>query len=132
MNQLQAMFNGISAEVRDERAGTQMTLGKLISMLSNLHPSSKVKGFAEPHSYRGYYSDLAFEPEGETTVGELLKVCREECMGQMFTGYKGGDFWMVGNTPIFIAHYGNTGPRLMDIITSMTGIIEAVTQHEEE
>jgi hypothetical protein len=62
---LQAMIDGMSAGWQKERAESQMTLGKLIDKLDSLPPETKLEGFGEPHSYRGYYSDLAFEKTDE-------------------------------------------------------------------
>ena len=71
---------------------------------------------ADPHSYRGYYSDLAFEfYEGTRPAANLLAECRE-CMGQAFTGYKGGEYVMGTNTPIWVSEYGNSsGDRLISV-----------------
>lgn len=112
---LQAMMNGMSAEWQKDRAATQMTLGKLIDKLESLPKESKLEGWGSPHSYRGYYSDLAFERIDENkTVGEFLKLCRK-CMGEVFQGYKGGDFQMGRNTPVWFANYGSCGQKIMDI-----------------
>jgi hypothetical protein len=60
----------------------------------------------EPHSYRGYYSDLAFEGgTSQIEAHELLASCKS-AMGKVFTGYKGGDFMMGELTPLWVASYG--------------------------
>lgn len=61
-------------------------------------------------SYRGYYSDLAIgfeEDKPGPTAGEFAKRLRD-CIGQTFTGYKGGDFTMAEDTPVWVANYGKT------------------------
>lgn len=89
-----------------------MYLSELISKLEE-HPPSQVvtHGFSEPHSYRGYYDRLAFEPTDNTTVGEMLACCKE-ALGNTYTGYKGGEYLMDGDTECYIAYYGGTGEKI--------------------
>lgn len=122
---LQALFDGLSMRMQRERAGTQMTLGKLIDALEQMPPDSEVANLLNPHSYRGYYSDLAFElGSGTRRAGELLDECLG-AMGRVFEGYKGGEFVMGSKTPVFVAHYGCTGEKLMDL--KRDGSIETET-----
>jgi hypothetical protein len=109
---LQAAIEGMSHQWQHERSETQMTLGKLINRLGELPPETSVN-LSNPHSYRGYYSDLSFE-SGSTTAGEALTMVRN-CMGQVFKGYKGGDFPMHANSPVWQASYGCCGPKIMAI-----------------
>ena len=111
---IQKLLDTISAQAQNERAAVQMTLGELITNLEMLSPNLNVKGLsAECDSYRGYYSDLAFEP-GESTVGDLLKVAKD-ALNKEFTGYKGGEFVMRKNTPVWCASYGCCGLAVMGI-----------------
>lgn len=112
ISNLQAMVDGMSAEWQRERALSQMTLGGLIDRLAALPADLEIEGFGEPHSYRGYYSDLAFERTDKTAAGVVLAMCRD-CMGGVFQGYKGGDFQMGRNTPVWIASYGSCGDKIM-------------------
>jgi hypothetical protein len=131
MHPLQAMVNGWSAAWQKERASTQMTLGKLIALLETLPPERVVRGLGEPDSYRGYYSDLAFEPEDhEVSVAALLAKCRE-CMGEVFHGYKGGEYVMGAKTPLWVAPWGSTGTRLMGLDTDADPI-RPITADEED
>lgn len=145
INPIQAAINGMSAAWRDERSKTQMTLGGLIAALEALPPERKVVGIGNPMSYRGYYSDLAFSPvagwstdrrtpeeankPAETTVGELLATARA-CMGEVFEGYKGGDFVMGKTTPLWIAGYSHCGPRLMGLNTDADPITPITAEEE--
>ena len=65
-------------------------------------------------SYRGYYSDLAFEPIGEpgaiTTAGALYQAC-DEALGKTYEGYKGGEYLMESSTPLWISPYGLSDGR---------------------
>jgi hypothetical protein len=119
---LQALVDGMSARMMRERAETQMTLGKLISALEGMPKDALIQGIDNPHSYRGYYSDLAFETDHKPMeVGEALKMCKD-AMGQVFEGYKGGDFVMGALTPVWIAEYGCCGLKIMGIDSNGTFI----------
>ncbi|HTN56799.1 MAG TPA: hypothetical protein VL043_00880, partial [Protaetiibacter sp.] len=55
-----------------------MYLNELIEELSKRDPSTVVRqGFSNPHSYRGYYDQLAFEPTPNVTVGSMLAAAEE-------------------------------------------------------
>jgi len=103
----------MSAQWQKERAESQMTLGKLIERLQSIPPETMID-IAEPHSYRGYYSDLAFKSGGKITATAALSMCRA-AMGEVFQGYKGGDFQMGRNTPVWCASYGCCGQKIMGI-----------------
>lgn len=110
---IQAYVDGMSAKWQRERSETQMTLGKLISALEAIPADTAIAGMDSPHSYRGYYSDLAFEPvEGSVKASALLAQC-QAAMGQVFEGYKGGDFVMGALTPVWVSEYGRLGKRLL-------------------
>lgn len=115
---VQAMVDAMNAVSGRERAKTQMTLGSLIKSLESLDQDKEIVGFGRPISYRGYYSDLAFEPsEKPEKVSELVARARS-CMGKVFVGYKGGDYVMGETTPVWVARYGEGwSPRLMGLIT---------------
>ena len=98
MIDFQAMIDGMNAQWQRERAQTQVTLGKLIAALEAMPEGSTVVNLTEPHSYRGYYDDLAFELHtGNRLASELLADCKN-AMGKVFEGYKGGDFVMVSGS----------------------------------
>ena len=86
-----------------------MILKELIETLEK-HPADKIvrRGFNRPHSYRGYYDQLAFEPSENVTVGEMLK-CAKDSLGKTFTGYKGGEYEMGEYTDVWLSEYGTTG-----------------------
>lgn len=108
-------MDGMSAQWQKERSESQMTLGTLIDTLAAMPPETELEGFGEAHSYRGYYSDLAFEKmEGKTTAERALTMARG-CMGEVFTGYKGGDYPMGRNTPVWLAEYGSCGMKIVSI-----------------
>lgn len=93
-----------------------MTLGELIQRLKEAPRDFRVPfGFHEPHSYRGYYDQLAFEPTTNVTVGEMLDAA-ESALGETFTGYKGGDYTMGEYTDVWIAHYGECGDGISHML----------------
>lgn len=114
---MQELINEWSRMWKVQRSLSQMTLGRFISELEKMAQDKEIKNICSPHSYRGYYSDLAFENEsGTRTVDSLIKQLKNECLGQTFTGYKGGDFYMDKNTPMWIADYGSCGLKIMEIV----------------
>lgn len=127
---IQAMVDAMSKCWAKERAATQMTLGKLIDFLKTQPAEKKIVGFGEANSYRGYYSDLSFEPSSEEQlVGNFLEYC-QSAMGEIFEGYKGGDFVMGRNTPLWIAGYGSCGSKLMEL-QDIDGVLHPVTKEDE-
>lgn len=89
-----------------------MTLGELIERFERLDPSMVFKyGITHPHSYRGYYDQLAFEPISDSKVSTMLDLSRE-AVGKTYTGYKGGDYTMDLSTEVNIAEYGDCGDPL--------------------
>jgi hypothetical protein len=95
-----------------------MTLGELIARLEKEDPALVLpEGFHEPHSYRGIYADLAFEPAQNISVASML-ACAREALGNTYQGYKGGDFVMNEYVDVYLARYSECGeqigPRLLE------------------
>lgn len=85
------------------------TLRKVIDYLSTLPRDMEVShGFGNPHSYRGHYADLAFEPVDNTTVGAMLDAAKA-ALGRTYAGWKGGNYTMKESTDCWLAHSGSTG-----------------------
>lgn len=121
---LQTFFDNLKKEWRLKRAESQMTLGKLISELEKVPSYRLIENIGEPHSYRGYYEDLAFEKEvGNRTVESLLSELKGVCLHNTFEGYKGGYFYMDIQTPLWIADYGSSGVEIVDIHDDGTTIL---------
>ena len=90
-----------------------MNLQDYIEILEQ-QPRDKVlaTGLGNPHSWRGSYDELAFEPVDNTTIGEMLE-CANQCIGKVFEGWKGGTYAMDGATEIHVevedgVYSGNT------------------------
>lgn len=89
-----------------------MYLHELIAELERHDPTTVVRtGFDSPHSYRGYYDELAFEPASNVTIGSMLEAARE-ANGSTYRGWKGGGFTMEDWTPCHLAYAGSTGDPL--------------------
>jgi hypothetical protein len=128
-NIMQTIMNGLSAQWQRQRAETQMTLGELINALVAMPADAQVACLRDAHSYRGYYSDLAFEldPDSTRCASDLLAECRA-AMGKAFYGYKGGDFVMGKTTPLWVASYGSCGKKI--IALNPDGSIETTTDDD--
>jgi hypothetical protein len=101
--------------------GSYLGLGDLIARLEREDPERVLPiGFAEPHSYRGDYADLAFELRRDIAIGDMLAAARA-ALGATFQGYKGGDYTMGEQTDCWIASYGESsdnkiGPLLLELL----------------
>lgn len=129
MNQMNELVTSVSKLVRDARSSYHLTLGQLIEKLKKLDPDTFVtvdgidSEIINPHSYRGYYEDLALETEdgGTTTVKSLLKIL-EMSLNTTFQGYKGGDYKMSADTPLWLSPYGSaSNVAIMDLLKETSG-----------
>ncbi len=58
------------------------------------------------HSYRGYYEMIAIDYSNEDMpVSEFLEKI-QDAIGETFEGYKGGNFKMNRQTPVWASEYG--------------------------
>ena len=89
-----------------------MNLGELIDWLEKQDQELIVKdGFSSPHSDRGSYDELAFTPEPEAKISDML-INAKSADGRTFEGWKGGDFTMSRSTPVYIGRYGECGEEI--------------------
>lgn len=96
-----------------------MTLGELITALEAADPNQIVEhGFTHPHSYRGDYMDLAFEPATDVPVHQLL-ACARSALGATYHGYKGGEFLMDEHADCWLAKYGDLGETLGPLLVKL-------------
>ena len=134
MSDLNQSFDSVNRACARTRSQYHLTLGAAIKELEAVEPSRYVvyshdrsHGPGTPDSYRGYYSDLALEPDEPITAGELLSRLRA-ALGAEFTGYKGGEFTMTADTPLWCAEYGRCGPAVIAALTDEPGPIVFVTR----
>ncbi|MFJ3545407.1 hypothetical protein ACIPQH_24965 [Streptomyces rubiginosohelvolus] len=86
-----------------------MTLDDLLTALGHADQALILpNGFNNPHSYRGYYDELAFEPTENISVADMAAVAWA-AMDETFEGYKGGQFTMTGGTACWLAYEGSSG-----------------------
>lgn len=121
------------------RAMMHVTLGKLIEKLEKLDGALRVvcsdrqdQGPGCAMSYRGYYSDLSFQPTTEpVTVDKFLVECNRS-LGKVMEGYKGGDFRMGADTPLWVAPYSYApGRAVMDIMVVGDVAVLVIKQIED-
>lgn len=109
------------------RASRQLTLGELIRRLEVLpltfdhngkpHPKKVYFDFActypkELDSWRGAYSELAITfavGGGAAPSAPDFLATLKGAIGVTFPGYKGGEYAMAEDTPVWVANYGDSG-----------------------
>jgi len=119
---------------------SQLTLGQLKEMLSEcqldlevfIDTERSVPGSFD--SYRGYYEHLALStnPPGSTGVtvqGLIIKL--SDCLGQFFTGWKGGEFLMTESTPLWISEPGECSDQAIVGLMPWGGGIMLITTKED-
>lgn len=108
-----------------------MVLQDLIEQLK-VFPDDYSIDLGYPHSYRGYYDRLAVEPGRTNTVGNFREEL-EDVLGNELEGYKGGQFLMKKNTPVYVAEWGDTGLALGGLtVTSAYKRVGYITYDVEE
>ena len=84
-----------------------LELGGIIAALEAEDPRRVLPfGFHNPHSYRGYYNQLAFEPAANISIRDMLAAARS-ALGATFQGWKGGDYTMAADTDCWLANEGD-------------------------
>lgn len=100
-----------------------ISLGSLIDKLAKCDPEREVMfdwcgmGPTTFDSYRGYYDHLAvgYEDNHCIRAGELLELAKAAC-GETYTGWKGGDYRMDRDTPVWVANPGHCyGTAIVDV-----------------
>ena len=133
MSDFQKMIDALADADMKKRSQYHLTLGDLADICLNFKPVGHVVTYLdgginpglEVNSYRGYYTDLAIAttgPHGElcftSDLGELLK----QTIDKPLTGYKGGDFLMTKDAPLWLSDYGEyTGLAIMDADADFDG-----------
>jgi hypothetical protein len=115
----------------------QLTLGQIIEKVEKILESGGDKKAevvydfghfypTEIDSWRGAYQELAlnYTTKGkELEAEEFLKMLKE-ANGKTFTGYKGGDFLMDLNTPVWVSNYSEAcDTAVIDVINDDWRII---------
>ena len=153
---LAAVREGVDATLR----GTMMTLGEFIAELEALdqdleisflypegtaerlddewHQYTGVFGLGDLRSYRGYYQYLAFGPSKVIgTVGEALEKAKS-AIGEVFEGYKGGDYEMTAETLLWCSYYGESSElKVISVVATDSAVegkklVHVLTAFEED
>lgn len=121
-----------------ERSEYHLTLGQLIAALKACPRGTCVKfdhnGGAPGtfDSYRGYYSDLAIDSGNKPKTAAKLLSHAMRANGKAFHGYKGGDYVMTANTPLWNAPYGVCGRAIVGTRYSATDkVLTLITEDAE-
>lgn len=129
---IQALLDALSDASARDRSKYHLTLGALIGELENSAGSDLVRFddgsyVGREDSYRGYYEDLAFSASKDpSSVSEMLSRCRG-ALGQSYEGYKGGEYRMTEETPLWRGEYGCCGPAIVDVRRE-DGVLVLVTK----
>lgn len=136
--------NKIVKDQRRERFNNsdQLSLGKLIEKLEEIVNNKKLEGkkleeiniyydfeYLFPlqfDSWRGSYDELCLDinmtdndllkPKDPLNILDFISLCKNT-IGKEFYGYKGGDYIMDENTPIWVANYSHSGnTALIDVL----------------
>lgn len=106
-----------------------LRLREIISALEKCSPNLSVRFDFGGHpstvdSYRGYYDQLALGWHGDTpTVGELLTELRS-AVGGIYYGWKGGEYTMTKDTPVWAANRGESAQ--LGIVEVFLGTSEVI------
>ncbi len=121
MGDMQKIFDMMSDASRRTRSEYHLTLKDAISYIAVL-PDDMPVVFdwrevvpSGVDSYRGYYADLAIDYDAGTATAEYVLKMLKSALGKPFTGYKGGDYEMGEDTPLWASIYGDTGRAITDI-----------------
>ena len=125
---IQKILEVNSKEMRQAslRNSKQINLGTLIKELESIDPFYEHDGKQEEKkvefdfpgnftpsyidSWRGSYCELALDYEqGEPIKIKAFIEMLKEAVGKTYAGYKGGDYLMSENTPVWVDHYGDSG-----------------------
>jgi hypothetical protein len=101
-----------------------MTLGSLIKRLEKLPQNVVVaKGFGAPMSWRGVYAEVAFPPNENVMIADMLKHAIS-AVGATFTGYKGGEYKMYLGTNCHLEKYSEYHEEAADDLVELIGGLE--------
>jgi hypothetical protein len=94
-----------------------MNLKELIERLEK-EPNKFLKlGFTKPHSWRGSYCEISFEPCEGAKVSDMLYEAKG-ALGKTFEGWKGGEFTMDEYTDVYLSEEGTSSGYCEDGLSS--------------
>jgi len=125
----------IVAQMRVDRMNSsiQLTLGQLITEIEKCGTKNPRDGsdksimydfgYMKPthlDSWRGSYAEIAmgYDEKGDYPTAESVLCECKDAIGSTYQGYKGGEFIMGADTPVWVANYGHSGE------TGIIGILD--------
>jgi hypothetical protein len=123
-NQMQALVDSMSEMGRLERSRYHVTLGRMIKIAAEAKGNVRFADGGSPGdemSYRGYYSDLAFETQQIPKAASGFLAQCQKALGATYDGYKGCDFVMAASTPLWRASYGCCGEAIVRAVVEENG-----------
>lgn len=125
-------------EARRRREKTQFTIGGLLDLLRTAEPTANIVfdrnsgSPTDPHSYHGYFEDLAFDYDTNKiiTVDDMIHLL-EFCIGQLFPQFQKnqGHYQMCKDTPLWLSHSGCYGWKVVGVEFSSTLVTLLTEQH---
>ena len=119
--ELQQLIDQKIKQARQERLlqNDQLTLGQIIQKIEGLADKTATIQYDFEYyfpksidSWRGSYDELALDIHSgggnELTALQFIDILKE-AIDNTYTGYKGGEFTMSEETPVWVANYGNSG-----------------------
>lgn len=101
-----------------------MNLGELQKIVNTWTDDTFIfeYAFSSPHSYRGYYEDVAFELSSSKSV-QHIKDCVFTAYDATFTGWKGGEYSYWDDTLVHLSYRGHAdddyGSEFMELVNNM-------------
>ena len=87
-----------------------------LESLSESDPEAVVVGLTGMvESYRGYYDRPATPPSTEEHLASRLAEQYSRQVGGTMHGYKGGEYSVQGDVPVYYAEWGSTGPNIIGL-----------------
>lgn len=109
-----------------------LNLNQVIEALFAMPEGSVVIGLdGDLHSDRGYYDRSATAHNStERDAHELADQLNRQ-IGKEIHGWKGGDYQVNGNLPLYLAEYGDVGPAIIGFVADPnSGVYEPVLLNE--
>lgn len=117
----QKLLDTISQAASDERSLYHVNLGALREAAMACSDGRVIvdgeRGLGREHSYRGYYSELAFTPTNEPSLATAVKDACDRALSDEYTGWKGGEYRYNDRTPLWFAMDGDCGPAIVALQT---------------
>lgn len=153
--QTDMIVKAIDEATHEQLDGNIMTIGSLIEKLDTFDPrldimfvypddpedildygeyekgyTANMLGLGSFDSYRGYYRYMAIAPAFIIgTVGAVITELQRS-LGEVFEGYKGGDYEMKEDTFVWCSHYGQASTLMIVDVIQTENAVQVITAFE--